>query len=211
MAPPATKRRKLSHSGSSDEDDSIISGSDDLAGHGSEELDNSSGDEDVIEEHGHHGEEDTLGSEDEEVEPAEEDAPVAAKKRKLENGHKMRNGINDIPQDGVYTGEIYKSNLFKLQVDELLKQVKPNYGKMEAPMIHAMGTLRKIINSIPSREPELVCHSGHALSPRIDSNLCRYKTRKDYFSSPAKSRRLSHIHDHRKMRNTSCNTRNRHT
>ncbi|KAF2707452.1 Nrap protein [Pleomassaria siparia CBS 279.74] len=54
-------------------------------------------------------------------------------------------------QDGVYTAEVYKSNMFKLQVDELLQQVKPRYGKKEAPAENAMRTLKSIIEQIPSR------------------------------------------------------------
>jgi U3 small nucleolar RNA-associated protein 22 len=60
-------------------------------------------------------------------------------------------------QDGVYTAEVYKSNMFKLQVDELLQQVKPRYGKKEAPAENAMRTLKIIIEQIPSREPVSVC------------------------------------------------------
>ena len=59
-------------------------------------------------------------------------------------------------QDGVYTAEVYKSNMFKLQVDELLQQVKPKYGKKEAPAENAMRTLKTIIEQIPNREAVLV-------------------------------------------------------
>ena len=61
-------------------------------------------------------------------------------------------------QDGVYTVESFKSNMFKLQVDELLDQVKLKYGKKEAPAENAMRTLKTIIEQIPSREPLPVCY-----------------------------------------------------
>ncbi|KAF2500095.1 pre-rRNA processing protein-like protein Utp22 [Lophium mytilinum] len=157
MAPPATKRRKLSHSDSSEDEDTAMSGSNNFAGNGSGESEPSSGDEDLMEEHGHYGDEDALGSEGEEGDAIEEDIPVAIKKRKTtgpESVAKLRKGIDDIPQDGVYTAEIYKSNLFKLQVDELLKQVKPRYGKKE--VTNAMHALKSIIEQIPNREPQLV-------------------------------------------------------
>ncbi|KAF2814050.1 Nrap protein [Mytilinidion resinicola] len=157
MAPPATKRRKLSHSDSSEDRDVAISGSNNFARNGSEDSEQSSGDEDPMEEHGLYGDEDALGSEGEEGDSVEEDTPVAVKKSKTtgpEHRAKPRKGIDDIPQDGVYTAEIYKSNLFKLQVDELLKQVKPKYGKKE--VTNAMHTLKSIIEQIPSREPQLV-------------------------------------------------------
>jgi U3 small nucleolar RNA-associated protein 22 len=47
--------------------------------------------------------------------------------------------------------------MFKLQVDELLQQVKPKYGRKEAPAENAMRTLKFIIEQIPSREPVSVC------------------------------------------------------
>jgi len=65
-------------------------------------------------------------------------------------------------QDGVYTAEVYKSNMFKLQVDELLQQVKPRYGKKEAPAENAMRTLKSIIEQLPSRGPVSVCSPGQA-------------------------------------------------
>jgi len=59
-------------------------------------------------------------------------------------------------QDGAYTSETFKSNIFKLQVDELLDQVKLKYGKKEAPAENAMRTLKTIIEQIPGREPQSV-------------------------------------------------------
>ncbi|KAL5116786.1 U3 snoRNP protein [Pleosporales sp. CAS-2024a] len=53
---------------------------------------------------------------------------------------------------GVYTSESFKSNVFKLQVDELLQQVKLKYGKKEASAENAMRTLKTIIEQIPSRD-----------------------------------------------------------
>jgi U3 small nucleolar RNA-associated protein 22 len=60
-------------------------------------------------------------------------------------------------QDGVYTSEVYKSNMFKLQVDELLPQVKFKYGKKVASVENAMRSLKSIIEQIPSRDAAPVC------------------------------------------------------
>jgi U3 small nucleolar RNA-associated protein 22 len=76
-------------------------------------------------------------------------------------------------QDGAYTSESFKSNIFKLQVDELLEQVKPKYGKKEAPAENAMRTLKTIIEQIPSRDALPVCSQPtphHALLI-----LCRFQ------------------------------------
>jgi U3 small nucleolar RNA-associated protein 22 len=47
--------------------------------------------------------------------------------------------------------------MFKLQVDELLDQVKLKYGKKETPAENAMRTLKTIIEQIPDRDPLSVC------------------------------------------------------
>jgi len=70
-----------------------------------------------------------------------------------QDGTKVHKRRDQTMQDGVYTAEVYKSNMFKLQVDELLQQVKPRYGKKEAPAENAMRTLKTIIEQIPGREP----------------------------------------------------------
>ncbi|KAF2459332.1 Nrap protein [Lineolata rhizophorae] len=54
--------------------------------------------------------------------------------------------------EGAYTGEIYKSNVFKLLVDDLLEQARPRYGKKEAPAETALRTLKAIIEGIPEKE-----------------------------------------------------------
>jgi U3 small nucleolar RNA-associated protein 22 len=56
-------------------------------------------------------------------------------------------------QDGAYTAESFKSNVFKLQIDELLEQVTPKYGKREAPAENAMRVLKSVIEELPSRSP----------------------------------------------------------
>jgi U3 small nucleolar RNA-associated protein 22 len=60
-------------------------------------------------------------------------------------------------QDGVYTVESFKNNVFKLQIDQLLEQVKPKYGKKEAPAEHVMRILRNLIEQLPNRAPLSVC------------------------------------------------------
>jgi U3 small nucleolar RNA-associated protein 22 len=56
----------------------------------------------------------------------------------------------------VYTSETFKSNIFKLQVDDLLDQVRLRYGKKEAPSENAMRTLKTIVEQIPARDPSSV-------------------------------------------------------
>jgi U3 small nucleolar RNA-associated protein 22 len=76
---------------------------------------------------------------------------------------------------GVYTEEVYKSNLFKLQVDELLEQVKPNFQTVEAKLNDLLRSLKSLIENIPNREPasiseaEKQCRLSHVMLPISDS------------------------------------------
>ena len=68
----------------------------------------------------------------------------------------MRNDKDDKPK--VISTGAYNSNMFQLQVDELLLKVRPAKGRM----VQAENALRKvkdIIEHIPNREPKPVRHS----------------------------------------------------
>ncbi|KAJ4365624.1 U3 snoRNP protein [Neocucurbitaria cava] len=160
MALPATKRRKLEHSGSEDESDGSFSGFGETDG---VELDDSDAEQDLADgsdvsmsgaeevdddDQDLHDEEEDDSDEEESVREDEKPAPAA----KVSNGTKPPKRPATSLQDGVYTAETFKSNVFKLQVDELLEQVKLKYGKREAPAENAMRTLKGIIEQIPSRD-----------------------------------------------------------
>lgn len=165
MAPPAAKRRKLSHSDSSEEDAASFSDSDLSATNGVEDFVDASSDEvdDSMEDAEDVEGGQSMDSEEQEDVLTEDDAPEneegehmstqPAKLSQVKREQKTSKRRDEIPQDGVYTAEVYKSNMFKLQVDELLEQVRPKYGKKEAPAENAMRTLKAIIEQIPSREP----------------------------------------------------------
>lgn len=58
---------------------------------------------------------------------------------------------------------LYKTNLFKLQLDELLKSVKPNYDKQVAKHQTFLHKLKNAIDTIPSIEPCLVTEAEKKL------------------------------------------------
>lgn len=163
MAPPAAKRRKLSHSDSSEEDAASFSDSDLGAINEVEDFDDASSDEvdDSMEDAEDVEGGQSMDSEDEEDLLTEDDASESkkeehvntqpAKLSQVKREQKTSKRRDEIPQDGVYTAEVYKSNMFKLQVDELLEQVRPKYAKKEAPAENAMRTLKAIIERMPSR------------------------------------------------------------
>jgi U3 small nucleolar RNA-associated protein 22 len=176
MAPPATKRRKLEHSDSEGESDGSFAGFDEAsdaasdASIGAEEDDGGGSDvsisgvegfEDLKE--GSGLEDDESGEED--VEEEEENDKKPAPAVKATSFPKPVKRPASSLQDGVYTAESFKSNMFKLQVDELLEQVGLRYGKKEAAAETAMRTLKNIIEHIPNRDALPVC-IGHS------NNLC---------------------------------------
>jgi hypothetical protein len=71
--------------------------------------------------------------------------PVSAKRRKLDHPH-------DGDNDAIYVGGSYKSSMFKLQVDEMLAEVQPNYEKRGPVIDEALRTLKGLIEGIEDRE-----------------------------------------------------------
>jgi U3 small nucleolar RNA-associated protein 22 len=167
MAPPATKRRKLEHSDSEDESDGsfadfsetdggvVLDGSDaeDALDQSDAEMDGIKEVEDKSDEDMNEDGEDNDFEEEEDVHPSRKQTTAG----KATSASKPPKRPASNLQDGVYTAESFKSNMFKLQLDELLDQVKLKYGKKEASAENAMRTLKTIIEQIPSREPLPVC------------------------------------------------------
>ncbi len=60
----------------------------------------------------------------------------------------------------LYAGGLYKSGLFKLQVDELLRAAQPNYEKRFGGLNDALHTLKRLIEGIEER-------NAVSVSPRI--------------------------------------------
>lgn len=72
------------------------------------------------------------------------------------NGRLPNGSRTDDFAGSAYFGQVYKSNVFKLQVDELLAQVRPKHRKY-APAIEAiLRILKAIIERIPPRESQSV-------------------------------------------------------
>lgn len=53
----------------------------------------------------------------------------------------------------LYAGGLYKSSMFKLQVDQLLNEVRPNHEKRAAGIKSALHQLKNAIEGIENREP----------------------------------------------------------
>lgn len=149
MAPPATKRRKLEQS--EDESEGSFADFEELESAASDAEEEVNGEESDVSMEGPADGDHVSDDEDAEesaVQKNRKPAPAAA----AEPASKAHKRPAATLQDGAYTSESFKSNMFKLQVDELLEQVKPKYGKKEAPAENAMRTLKELIEAIPSRD-----------------------------------------------------------
>lgn len=58
----------------------------------------------------------------------------------------------DDDEAAIYAGGLYKTNLFKLQVDELLAEVQPNYEKRLKGVDDLLRKLKGLIESIGDRD-----------------------------------------------------------
>ncbi|KAF9700946.1 hypothetical protein EKO04_000487 [Ascochyta lentis] len=157
MAPPATKRRKLEQS--EDESEGSFAGFDSADSNIGDEA--NGGDSDISME-GPAGGEDVSDDEDAEESVAQKSKKSAPAASAIPAQKPQKRPAATL-QDGAYTSESFKSNMFKLQVDELLEQVKPKYGKKEAPAENAMRTLKTIIEQIPSRDASPISEAEKAL------------------------------------------------
>lgn len=101
-------------------------------------------------------------------------APETTKRRKLDDGESaqvaaleasnptdatpavagMKRKQQEQNPSAAYSGDSYKSSLFKLQVDEMLSEVKPDYSKRFGPVDNAMRKLKTLIEAIPARDAQ---------------------------------------------------------
>jgi cobalamin biosynthesis protein CobT len=210
---PAIKRRKLEHSDSEEESEGSFAGFDEVSDaasntsvgaeedgvEGSDVSMNGAEDFEELEDLDDDVEEDDDQSEGEDAEEERKPAPVV----KATDTSKPPKRPTANLQAGVYTSESFKSNLFKLQVDELLEQVKLRYGKKEASAENAMRTLKTIIEQIPSRDALPVCITECMYVKRLTK--CRFLKLRRVLSHLG-SQYLSRTPAHRRTRNTSSST-----
>ena len=70
----------------------------------------------------------------------------SSKRRKLDHAQ-------DGDNDAIYAGGLYKSNMFKLQVDEMLAEVQPNYEKRASVIDDTLRKLKGLIEGLEPCEP----------------------------------------------------------
>ncbi|PGG97841.1 hypothetical protein AJ79_09077 [Helicocarpus griseus UAMH5409] len=104
---------------------------------------------------------------------------LGAKRRKLGpevgSSQQFRNGVNTTgnrPRPDAPTAElaaasgVFKSNVFKLQVDELLSQLRPDHDKLLSRVEKPLRKLKSIIEKIPDIPPKAVSEAEKELRKR---------------------------------------------
>ena len=103
---------------------------------------------------GHDSDQESLHSDDVSVDGVEDndtDEEPAKPHRKKVASKPAGEQIAD--SAAMYAGDLYKSSMFKLQVDEMLSEIRPNYEKRMGPVNEALRKLKTIIDSVADREP----------------------------------------------------------
>jgi len=75
--------------------------------------------------------------------------------KKAKHSHKIKKSKDEL-LSGSFVGEVYKSNLFKLQLDELLNSITPKFSRREGAVKEALHAIKDIVNAAPDREPMTV-------------------------------------------------------
>ena len=171
MAEPMNKRRKIEHASTGEEDADSFASFGESSGEEDEDVGAESNGEvsdDSIDQDGATGSEDGLENGDldddsSEFEHGEEEGSVkdngvqktisgrSAVKQKPINC--LAQPRSSKPGNSTYNSGTFKSNMFKLQVDDLLDQTRPQDGKRETAAEQALHKLKSVIEQIPPRGP----------------------------------------------------------
>jgi U3 small nucleolar RNA-associated protein 22 len=81
----------------------------------------------------------------------DDDAPTMKTKSRHVQSKGNNGGYGD--EGALYAGGLFKSSMFKFQVDYLLEESRPNYEKIFAKANETLGKIKGLIESIKSREP----------------------------------------------------------
>ncbi|KAJ5772055.1 hypothetical protein N7520_002584 [Penicillium odoratum] len=87
---------------------------------------------------------------------SKEDPPKTVQSAARKDDHQGRKGKNDGSAELAMASGFYKSSFFKLQMDELLTGLRPNYEKQISKLQDTLHKLKDAIESIPNSESKSV-------------------------------------------------------
>lgn len=95
--------------------------------------------------------------EDIENEELEQESEESEEKSEENTKSKSRNptlkSASKVNFEAVHAGGLYKTAMFKLQIDDLLADVRPNYEKYSSTINGKLHEIKALIESILDREP----------------------------------------------------------
>ena len=121
--------------------------------------------------------------------------PLSPKRRKLDHESSSADlaeddassVVNDLPekkqarqkqshmqnadQSALYAAGQYKSSIFKLQVDEMLAELRPNYAKRMPVINQALHQIHSLIEAIEDREALPVCYHNQISGGKLSDCL----------------------------------------
>ena len=154
MAIQASKRRKLEHDSSDKEDDASFASlgddhDDEIDGSEEDAVAGDQGEDPTDDEESENEEDGGVDAEEEASGDRDEEKPTGVNKsasKQLSSTRSRSSQHQPIDASGgMYSAGTFKSNMFKLQVDELLAQIRPKRGKREESAEQALHTLKKTI------------------------------------------------------------------
>lgn len=76
-----------------------------------------------------------------------------SEKEETKSKHKVQKNTSRDDHEAMYSVGLYKSSMFKLQLDNLLADVRPNYEKYQGTINGALHEVKALIEGIADREP----------------------------------------------------------
>src|SRR5215469_261956 len=159
----ATKRRKTAHSAPDSDGDGSDSASFNHATTGTDELESSPDVPEGSEQPSDEQSGSPKGLNGTELVNNRPKGQPSSPKQAMSNRESARPSWSHDFSGTAYVGEVYKSNIFKLQVDELLEQVRPKYNQHAPAIERILRTLKHVIEGIPRRDPLMAQDAERAL------------------------------------------------
>ena len=125
--------------------------------------------------------------------PVSQSRPTQSKTKHTQDGD----------ESAIYSGGVYKSSIFKLQVDEMLSEVRPNYQTRLGGVDDALRKLKGLIEGIEGREPLTVSMRMDTITRQMLTIVCRSLMQQNSCRSRTRSLRRTLTPSQRRLLRTS--------
>ncbi|OJJ43343.1 hypothetical protein ASPZODRAFT_918659 [Penicilliopsis zonata CBS 506.65] len=88
---------------------------------------------------------------------------LPGKQQSMKSKNGSRSSSNGVSAEVAFTGGLYKSSFFKLQMDELLTDLRPNYEKQGSRAHEILHKLKEIIENLAEKPPQSIVEAEKEL------------------------------------------------